>query len=59
MAARYGIHLQNKISPHGTNTPFETLHAEFCKILLHVQRKTTINVSREELVITQRAIQFC
>ena len=29
--------------------PIETLHAEFCKILLHVQRKTTHNACRAEL----------
>ena len=45
--------------------PNETLHAEFCKILLHVQRKTTNNVCRAELgqypliIKTQkRAIKF-
>ena len=65
MAVKCGAHLQNKISPNGTNTPIETLHAEFCKILLHVQRKTTNNACRAELgqdpliIKTQkRAIQF-
>ena len=45
--------------------PIETLHAEFCKILLHVQRKTTNNACRAELgqypqiIKTQkRAIKF-
>ena len=28
--------------------PIKTLHAEFCKILLHVQRKTTNNACRAE-----------
>ena len=30
-------------------TLIETLHAEFCKILLHVQRKTTSNACRAEV----------
>ena len=45
--------------------PIETLHAEFCKIILHVQRKTTNNACRAELgeyplliKINQRAINF-
>ena len=29
--------------------PIEILHAEFCKIILHVQRKTTNNACRAEL----------
>uniref|UniRef100_A0A0E9XK31 Uncharacterized protein n=1 Tax=Anguilla anguilla TaxID=7936 RepID=A0A0E9XK31_ANGAN len=43
----------------------ETLHEEFCKILLHVQRKTTSNACRAELgqypliqKIQKRAINF-
>ena len=48
MAVRCGVHLQNRISSNGTHTPLK-LHAEFCKILLHVQRKTTNNACRAEL----------
>ncbi len=45
--------------------PTETLHAELCKILLHVQRKATNNACRAELgkypliiKIQKRAINF-
>ena len=41
--------------------PIETLHAEFCKIILHVQRKNTNNACRAELgqyPVIKTAIKF-
>ena len=51
--------------PQWDKHPIETLHAELCKTILHVQRKTTNNACRAELgkypliiKIQKRAINF-
>jgi hypothetical protein len=48
MVVRSGIHSPTKNSQNGKNTKLR-LHAEFCKNILHVQRKTPNNAYRTEL----------
>lgn len=67
--ALYGSEVWGPLTNHDFTQwdkhPIETLHAELCKILLHVQRKATNNACRAELgkypliiKIQKRAINF-
>ena len=49
MVVRSGVRSPTKTSQNGTKHQIETLHAEFCKNILRVQRKTPNNAYRAEL----------
>ncbi len=48
MVVKFGVHSVTRTTLDGTSIP-ESLHAEFCRSFLNIQRKTPTNTWRSEL----------